>query len=93
MRIVFENTENTVLVFSKNCSWYFDLAVYVFFLNKEHGIEFCTEIVHLEKKNIKYNVGFKNMPKLVRLGMGGNDRRCERRPLANLKVGVHNAGY
>ena len=45
------------------------------------------------KKNPKYNVGFKNMPKLVRLGKGGNGRRCERRPLANLKAGVHNAGY
>ena len=55
--------------------------------------EFCTKIVYLEKKNIKYNAGFKNMPKLVRLGMGGNGRRCERRPLANLKAVVHNAGY
>ena len=45
------------------------------------------------KKNLKYNAGFKNMSKLVRLGMGGNGRRCERRPLANLKAGVHNAGY
>ena len=33
-------------------------------------IEFCTEIVHLEKKNPKYKPGFKIMPKLVRLGMG-----------------------
>ena len=46
--------------------------------------------MHLEKKYIKYNTGFKNMPKLVRLGMGGNGRRCERRPLANLKAGVVN---
>ena len=45
------------------------------------------------KKNPKVNPGIKNMPKLVRLGMGVNGRRCERRPLANLKVGVHNAGY
>ena len=49
--------------------------------------------MHLEKKNIKYNIGFKNMPKLVRLGMGGNGRRCERWSLTNLKAGVHNAGY
>ena len=55
--------------------------------------EFCIEIVHLEKKNPKYNAGFKNMSKLVRLGIGGNGRHCERRPLANLKAGVHNAGY
>ena len=27
------------------------------------------EIMYLEKKNIKYNTGFKNMSKLVRLGM------------------------
>ena len=56
-------------------------------------LEFCTGIVHLEKKNLKYNAGFKNMPKLVRLGMGGNGRHCERRPLANLKADVHNGCY
>ena len=55
-------------------------------------LEFCIKIVHL-KKNPKYNVGFKNIPKLVCLGMVGNGRRCERRPLVNLKVGVHNTGY
>ena len=36
------------------------------------------------KKNPKYNAGFKNMPKLMRLGMGGNGLYCERR-LLNLK--------
>ena len=56
-------------------------------------VEFYTEIVHLEKKNLKYNAGFKNMLKLVRLGMDDNGRRCKRRPLANLKVDVHNVGY
>ena len=39
------------------------------------------------KKNPKYNVGFKNMPKLVRLEIGGNGCRCERWLLANLKAG------
>ena len=49
--------------------------------------------MYLEKKNIKYNVGFKNMLKLVRLKIGGNGRRYERWPLANLNAGVHNTGY
>ena len=40
----------------------------------------------------KFKVGFKNMPKLVRLWIGGNGRRCERRPLENSKAGVHNTG-
>ena len=44
-------------------------------------------------KNPKVKAGLKNMFKLMRLWIGGNDRRCERRPLANSKVGVHNAGY
>ena len=64
-----------------------------FYGKGKENLDFCMEIVHLEKKNIKYNVGFKNMLKLVRLEMSGNDRRCERRPLANLKAGVHNVGY
>ena len=51
------------------------------------------KIMHLEKKYIKYNTGFKNMSKLIRLGMDGNDHRCERRPLTNLKVSVRNADY
>ena len=44
-------------------------------------------------KNPKFKVGLKNMPKLVRRWKGGNNRRCERRLLANSKAGVHNAGY
>ena len=32
--------------------------------------EFCTEIIYLEKKNLKYKPSFKIMSKLVRLGMG-----------------------
>ena len=43
----------------------------------DRDLEFCTEIVYLEKKNLKYNTGFKNMSKLVRLRMGDNDRHCE----------------
>ena len=44
-------------------------------------------------KNPKFKVGFKNMPKLMRSLIGGNGRRCERRPLTNSNTGVHNAGY
>ena len=40
----------------------------------------------------KVKAGFKNMTKLVRLWIGGNGGRCERRPLANSKADVHNAG-
>ena len=61
------------------------------------SIKWSTRVLYgnsaFRKKNSKYNAGLKNMPKLVRLGIGGNGRRCEQRPLANLKAGVHNAGY
>ena len=49
--------------------------------------------MHFKNIYIKYNIGFKNMSKLVRLEMDDNDHRCERRSLANLKADVHNAGY
>ena len=45
------------------------------------------------KKNLKYKPSFKIMSKLVRLEWAGNGRRCERRPLANLKVDSYNADY
>ena len=31
--------------------------------------------MYLEKKNLKYNTGFKNISKLMHLEMSGNDRR------------------
>ena len=31
--------------------------------------EFCTELMHLGKKNPKYEVSFKIMPKIVRTGI------------------------
>ena len=64
-----------------------------FYGKGKDNLDFCMEIVHLEKKNIKYNAGFKNISKLVHLEMSGNGHRCERRPLANLKADVHNVGY
>ena len=36
-------------------------------------------------KNPNFIVSFKNMTKLVRCRVGGNDRRCEQRPLAKFK--------
>ena len=40
----------------------------------------------------KFKADVKNMLKLIRTWIGGNGHRCERRPLANSKIGVHNAG-
>ena len=36
-------------------------------------------------KNQNFNVGLKNMIKLVRIETGGNDRHWERRPLEKFK--------
>ena len=49
-------------------SFFFFLIFVGFQMEPSKKKEFCTEIMYLEKKNIRYKPSFKIMPKLVRLG-------------------------
>ena len=59
LRIVFKNTDNTILVLFENCSYFLNLVFYVFsmFFRKKKGIKSCYLCFRrfLEKKNVFKN--------------------------------------